>query len=387
MIKKEKINEFNILKKIIDNIKESDCRFPLLQMKSSLTPLIYQNIVLKGTEFDNEIYFYEGSPFNGDNDIEYQSKMINIIQEHASRGNIIVLHNLEQIYPFLYDLFNMNYIKKDNKNYSRICYGNYNEQLALIHEKFRYIIMVDKNYINKVEAPFLNRFEKMIISFDKLLDNSMKKLSYEIANDLNLKTILPSEIKNYRLKELLIGCKTEDIKGLIYFLYNKKNNCNEEEYKNEIKIDLIKKISKLIPQDIIINLPENNETKESYFQNKKYYNLNNYYNFIKNEENNKIRISIVYTFSDVSSEIDGIDEENPILISEIKKEMQLKNSIDGTIYNNKNIIILHLDFLNTKKLSFLISFIKNNYINDNETIYKFILIIHIKRIFEGRGIN
>ena len=384
MIKTEKINEYNILKNIIDNINDSDCRFPLLQMKSSLTPLIYQNIVSKESESDNIIHFYEGSPFNDDNDIEYQTKMINIIQEHASIGNIIVLHNLEQIYPFLYDLFNMNYIKKDNKNYARICYGNNNEQLALIHENFRCIIMVDENYINKVEAPFLNRFEKMIISFDKLLNNSQKQLSDEIINDLNVKKILPFEINNYMLKELLIGCKKEDIKGLIYFLYNKDNDLNNEEYINEIKIDLFKKISKLIPQDIIINLDEKNEIKQAYYQNKKYYNLKKYFDFMQTEENSQIQISIVYTFSDVSSEIDGIEEENPILISEIKKEQQLKNSIDGTIYknNNKNIIILHLDFLNTKKLSFLISFIKNNYINENESKYKFILIVHIKRIFK-----
>ena len=121
----------------------------MIKFVKNLLKLIYQNIVLKEPESDDVIYFYEGSPFNDDNDIEYQTKMINIIQEHASKGNIIVLHNLEQIYPFLYDLFNMNYIKKDNKNYARICYGNYNEQLVLIHENFRCIIMVDKNYINK----------------------------------------------------------------------------------------------------------------------------------------------------------------------------------------------------------------------------------------------
>ena len=244
--------------------------------------------------------------------------------------------------------------------------------------------MVDKNYINKVEAPFLNRFEKMIISFDKLLNISQKKLSDEIVKDLNLKNLLPPEIKNYRVKELLIGCKKEDIKGLIYFLYKKNNDLNEEEYKNEIKMDLFKKISKLIPQDIIINLP-NNEIKQTYYQNKNYYNLKSFKDFIQKEENNKIRISIVYTFSDISSEIDGIEEENPILISEIKKELQFKNSIDGIIYknnDNNNMIILHLDFLNTKKISFLISFIKNNYINENYILNKFILIIHIKRIFE-----
>ena len=84
----------------------------------------------------------------------------------------------------------MNYIIKDGKRYTRICHGNFNDQLAYVNQKFRIIIMVDKKFIDKVEAPFLNRFEKIIISFDKLLDDNQKKLCEKILNDdLNLKEI------------------------------------------------------------------------------------------------------------------------------------------------------------------------------------------------------
>ena len=378
-IKKEDIKNYNILDNIIDNI-ESNSRYLLLQIESSLTPLIYQNIVKQ--KYGKRIYFYEGSPFNEDNGIEYQSKMINLIIEHANNGNIIVLHNLEQIYPFLYDLFNMNYIKRDNKNYARICYGNFSYQYVFIHEEFKCIIMVDKIYINKVEAPFLNRFEKMIISFKKLLDYSQKKFYDEIIKgDLDLKNKL-FDIKNYSLKDLLIGCKNKDIKGLIYFLYKENPHIDKEEYKQEIKEKLLKKISKLIPQDIILNLKGQNEIKEAYYKNKEFYNIDQYISFIKNRNDNKYKITIVYTFSKITTYInDNIEEYKPIVLSEIKKESQLKNSIDCILKNN-NIIKIHLDSFNSKSLSFLISFINNNYIDEDSKEKKFIILIHIERNFK-----
>ena len=54
--------------------------------------------------------------------------MIKKIKEHANNGDIIILQNLNQIYAFLYDLFNKNFTLKDGKNYARICHGNYTDQ-------------------------------------------------------------------------------------------------------------------------------------------------------------------------------------------------------------------------------------------------------------------
>jgi len=134
-------NEFDYLQNIIDNIKDKNSRYLLLGMKSSLASLIHQKIEKKLGKF---VYFYEGSPFLNDNNHEYQFKIINQIQEHAEKGDIIILHNLNQIYAFLYDLFNKNFIIKDGKQYARICLGNISEQLTPISERFRVIIIVNK---------------------------------------------------------------------------------------------------------------------------------------------------------------------------------------------------------------------------------------------------
>jgi len=71
--------------------------------------------------------FYEGSPFifTEDNNDEYKYKKVNEIQEDIKSDKLIILQNLNQIQPFLYDLYNMNYEIIDEKKYTRICLDNF----------------------------------------------------------------------------------------------------------------------------------------------------------------------------------------------------------------------------------------------------------------------
>lgn len=133
----------------------------------------------------------------------------------------------------------MNYTYKDGKKYSRICHGNFSDQLVYIHDMFRIIV------INNAEPPFINRFEKVIISSDKMLYQSQKNLADSIYEQLNIKNLVNTPYKiNYQIKDLLIGNKKQDIQGLIY------NFCNKSKSKNNItsSINLIyfKLLNKLI---------------------------------------------------------------------------------------------------------------------------------------------
>ena len=133
----------------------------------------------------------------------------------------------------------MNYIIKDEQKYVRICLDNFDEQLTPINDLFRIIILVDRRFINNVEMAFLNRLEKMKITFDKLLDNDQSTLTKRIIKDINLKFYIKNSIPvKYNLKDLLINCGKEEIGVLIYNIYmrNRINNSkiNEEEIKEEV---------------------------------------------------------------------------------------------------------------------------------------------------------
>ena len=174
---------------------------------------------------------------------------------------------------------------------------------------------------------FLNRLEKMQISFKDLLDNDQKRLIREISNEIRLK----DEIKkvqskiNYDLSNLLINCGEQEIGGLVYYssLENRKEKIDEAVIKERI----YKKLSNLLPQDIITNLPEGNPLKNRYYSERRY---NNFLEYVKDLEiarennNNNYKISIIYTFSNISGIIGGYDKTEKIMISEIRKGAHLK---------------------------------------------------------------
>ena len=378
----EKIERYDTIKCINDNVRDEYSRYLLLGIKPSVAILINQYIEKKMSMI-KYVFLFEGSPFINDEGMEYQYRMLNDIQEHAKNenGDILFLKNLNSIYPFLYDLFNMNYIIKDGKTYARICHGNYSDQLALVNKLFRIVIMVDKKYIDKMESPFLNRFEKIIINIRELLNPFQRKISSDLLKyecDFKSKFEKQENKLKYNVGDLLIGCKEEDIQGLVYD-FSKDDEKSEE----AIKLYVIRKIVKLLPQDIIVNLPDDDIIKKEYFKNKKYYNIKEY----MNKKDDIYKISIIYTFTNITDNIPVLDDYGEsILISEIKSEKDLKKRI--LIINSnyqkspkpKRYIFLRFTQSNSQHLNFVIPFLKTNF---QEHIY-FICIIHIKRNFDKK---
>ena len=81
----------------------------------------------------------------------------------------------------------MDYIIKDERKYVRICLDNLTEQLTLMNDLFRMIILIDQKFINGIDTSFLNRFEKVKITFDKLLDNDQIILAHTIIEEINFR--------------------------------------------------------------------------------------------------------------------------------------------------------------------------------------------------------
>ena len=137
---------------------------------------------------------------------------------------------------------------------------------------------------------------------------------------------------NYRINNLLIGCQTEFILGMIFYELdsNEKGGKNENE-NDRIKTNINNKIYKLLPQDIILNL-DYDILRKLHFSRKQYYNLEQYLNSKPTH-----KISIIYTFNNINSLINCINETSSFkMISEIKSENQLLNNINNMIIEKAN---------------------------------------------------
>ncbi len=388
-IKDDHMDKYDLNKCINDNINDNNSRYLLLEIKSNLAPLINQIIRLQNPD-KKDIDFINGSPFSDDNNNEYKIKKVGEIQNSTSKQDkLVILQNLDPIQPYLYDLYNMNYKIIDEQKYVKICLDNFSEDLTPVNDSFRIIILVEQKFVNSVDMAFLNRLEKMNISFKDLLDTQQKSLIKSILEEIRLKDEVKKEQSkiNYHLNHLLINCGEQEIGGLVYyyFLENKKEKINEVDIKEKI----YNKISNILPQDIITNLPDKNPIKQKYYDQKRYNNFNAYINDLesarKDNTKDNYKISIIYTFSKIANIVEGYNKTEQIMISEIRTEDKLKNEIDDIKSKNENedqkkhIITINFEQYNSNKIQFISDYI-NNYCKDDN--YNYIFIIHIQRSFK-----
>ena len=90
------------------------------------------------SEINKNYNLYVGSQFYRDHHSEdYSLKILNKIQLHMEEGKVLILKNLESVYPALYDLFNQNFTKVSKKNYARIAIGSSTNTFSLVDDGFR----------------------------------------------------------------------------------------------------------------------------------------------------------------------------------------------------------------------------------------------------------
>ena len=152
--------EYKVLQRIKENLNDLNSRYLLVISKFSISSFLLSSIL---EEENKENTFYIGSKFKFDlNTVEYNLKVLNKIQAYMENGNILIMRDLESVYPSMYDLFNQNFIVLSNKNYIRLPIGSSVNNFSFVNDKFRCIVIVDLNQINNEETSFLNRFEKQI---------------------------------------------------------------------------------------------------------------------------------------------------------------------------------------------------------------------------------
>ena len=400
IFKNMKNDSISTMELITDNIISKDTRFLLLVSEKSMFDFLI-NIIKQELEQMNknasnssdnqQINYvnYIGSPFKGDKiNSSYRTEMIANIEDSVAKGKVIILSNLDQIYSIFYDLFNQNYIIKDNKKYCRISHGENIQKLAFVDENTKFIILVDKDDLRKQKLPFLSRFEKHIITFDSLLDEKDKEKSKKI-NDIIRKIVTVKNI-NYNMDNILVNTNEDIINGYVYIYKNKPKNS----YKDIIE----DKIIPIIPQDIICTLPFSELSKEkkeidfiknSYSKNRP----KSLEEYIKNK--GKENILLVYTFSKIGEAINLSEKESYMerIASEIRNVFKFKQILnefyDKESKVNYKSLILKFNSENAININFFISYIKhykeNNKITDDNK--NFIFTINIQREFDSKNVN
>ena len=415
--KKKCENNYEVLERIKENIVDIKSRYLLVISKSSasiflLSALLSEKPVSDKQKIDNitelspskkEYNLYVGSPFNKDHHSEeYSLKILNKIQLHMEEGKVLILKNLESVYPALYDLFNQNFTEVGKKKYARIAIGSSTNTFSFVNENFRCIVSVNYEQIEQEEAPFLNRFEKHIVSLDYLLSENLRKESLNIFKKLNEMIILEKEKYkgiNYDLKRLFINLDLEEIQGIMYKA--SLNGVKEDKMIDEV----IKKVSLTLPQDIILCLKLNGYQTKYPEEFKKIidgYNKGEHHNLRRFLEKMTEKKNIVYTFTNNLEKINNLKEINTpifgiiqndnikeIKISSFKSENEFEQELDKFLEekkykiclikfnSNEGIFINYVQFFIENKL--------NSYLEEKKEDFKekaFVFIVNMMRVYD-----
>ena len=109
----------------------------------------------------------------------FQINTIAAIRHSATEGHTIVMSQTDSIHESFYDLFNHRFHRLDSSDgpqfYCNIAIGAHNKPCR-IHPNFQCIILVNKNELQNLPPPFLNRFEKYLLSYGLLLDSALNQL-------------------------------------------------------------------------------------------------------------------------------------------------------------------------------------------------------------------
>ena len=393
--------------KIDKNIEDEQGRYLLIITNQST----FKNVLTLKLKNQKKLYnYFKGSPFkNDDNNERYKNNILNKILIDAQQEKIIILNNLETLYPRLYELFKQNFENIDNKNYSRIISGYSTNFYSHINNKFRFIIITDENRIRKENIVYYNFFEKHIYSFENILDKNAENKCQEIYNILMKLTQndeAPNKFMgiNYKLKEIFINLNKEEIYAYIYYYCQLKEKNNYELF-NDFVFDLIdeciKKLSLLLPQDIVLILKYGNFNKKypriagnitnSYYKSE-HKNLSS---FLKKMKNNK---NIIYTFTNYFSNIDNFDIIKNEMLGDIKKEnifiininsyssaLEFEDDLNEGFFedNNKKLCIIKFKSDERNFLNYVKSLFENKEREICENIKKaWIFIVYLTRTFE-----
>jgi hypothetical protein len=308
-------------------------------------------------------------------------------------GEIIILKDMEILYPKFYDLFNQNFQKFGNSQYARIVLDSTTNERHIVNKNFRCIVLLEQNDVNEQDPPFLNRFEKHYMSFRYLLTENQNRLAKEIYNEIKDLTTIP---ENKKKLPFLVNVNLEEIRCLLLNL----SLIHNDEIENHL-IDIYKLLIPTFTQENILNAIFSQQKKyikredliDIYEQN----SHTNIFKFLEKVERNKL---MIYTFSpyykDIFTESTLNQVENQkygIISKDNTVEITFNQQLSETMLNyffqlyyekeNYNLFIIHFRLKDSKYLKYikyqLDEYHKNN-IEKEKKIYLF--IIHCEKNYE-----
>jgi hypothetical protein len=346
----------NCVDLVLDNLTDKYSRFMLIFTNGDSASYILDNHLKDKLENRTVLI---GSEFEEDKDHEdYVFKMLSDIVLYIESGRSIIMKNLDCIYGALYDLFNQNYTVVNKKKNCRISLGKTNNPMCYVHDDFHCIVLADQNRLKEMDPPFLNRFEKQLLTFDTILTEDQYKIISGLKSWVDdLSFIADNDLrKSFKLDDLIMGYDKdlECLKNLVIL----NNNLPRASIVDKCKYDILSICNSNLlllctVSEINIRRPgEIEKIYDIYFNQQQHESLSHYINSLSGTINNRL---IVYTYSNYLSEISLSCVYTTVCLSELKTEKDFDKKMSNEFNSGSELILIKINWVKeTNFISYLL---------------------------------
>ena len=187
-ILKDSLQEKSLTQCGDDEGAEAEVRYKLIIDTSeddSMARLLFQHGVLKKAS----TRIFSCSDFPNDDEMQ-KVHIISAIKHAALEGQTVILSQTDDINESFYDLFNQHFRRisdpvRGRRYYANIAIGSHSKPCR-VDPKFQCIVHMRQSEVKDAPRPFLNRFEKFLVSQEDLLHSSMQSLPLQLKKVVNL---------------------------------------------------------------------------------------------------------------------------------------------------------------------------------------------------------
>ncbi|XP_046855114.1 E3 ubiquitin-protein ligase RNF213-like isoform X2 [Xenia sp. Carnegie-2017] len=209
---------------IEENINDLKARHLMLISNGDSAIGILRQHVFQSTKETITIF---GSNFEEDISDDYNYRILSRIILCMERNCILILRDLECIYGSLYDMLNQNYSVVGGRKNCRVALGANSNPMCYVNDGFRCIVLVDHDQVDYSDPPFLNRFEKQLLRFSDMLNETQQEIRKELESWVYQMSSVGGFRDKFKEEDMFIGFNEDTLPSLV--LYHSHDSEEPEE--------------------------------------------------------------------------------------------------------------------------------------------------------------
>ena len=209
-----------VLTQIAWNLEDRRARYLMLITEDSQAlPLLFST-GLAHSETSTVIF---GSEFQEDRSDAATLRHLQRVQGSMRLGTLLILVHCRRIYENLLDMTNQHHLEEHGRRYTRLSMQAHSRYFP-VHENFRCVILGERSDLRSLPPPFLNRFEKAVLTLETVIQDSHQEDHRRLEEMLRVRS---ASVDKDFWSEVLPGNRSEILRSLTFACSGVSENADD----------------------------------------------------------------------------------------------------------------------------------------------------------------